>query len=56
MSLSFLAGRSLLDPLEAELIANVEVIVTPFRLGHEEAGVGVGGDVEIFVVFAGPQS
>ena len=56
MSLSFLVGRSLLDPLEAELITNVEVVVAAFGLRLEKVRVGVGGDIEVFVVLAGEQA
>ena len=55
MSLSFLGGRSLLDPLKAELVANVEVVVATFGVGMEQVRVRVGGNVEVFVVLAGAQ-
>ena len=55
MSLSFLGGRRLLDPLEPEPFANVEVIVATFGLCQEEPRVRVGGNVEVFVVLASAQ-
>ena len=56
MSLSFLIGCILLDLLAGEVITNVKVIVAAFGLRREQARVGVGGDIEVFVVLAGAQT